>query len=352
MESLTKRRISVDELAAIVREGFGAHAQVAAWSELHEGTYNAAYRVTLGDPHLDLVLKVAPDPRLELLTYERDLMRTEVHLYRRARSASVPVPEVAFADFSRRVLETDYVFLALLPGAPLNTVRERMSESEVRTVRAELARVTARLHTVEGTGFGYPLRASRTWQPTWRAAFGAMVDDLLADAVRLKSDLPAPPATIRTLIHRHDDVLEEVEHPAMVHFDLWDGNVLVDDEGAGRWRVTGLIDGERAFFGDPVAELVSLALYRDVAEVPELLAGYVAGSDKRPDSLCLGPDNAIALTLGGRRRLTLYSAYLYLIICVEGVTRGFDAPEYEAFRRRALRLLDLQLVRLGRQEAV
>ncbi len=92
---------------------------MAAWSELLEGTFNTAYSVTLADPDLDLVLKVAPDPALKLLTHEVDLMRTEAHFYRRADAVGVPVPEAVFADFSRRVLETDYVFLARLPGTPL-----------------------------------------------------------------------------------------------------------------------------------------------------------------------------------------------------------------------------------------
>ena len=351
MESLTKRRISSDELAVMVREGFGANAQVAAWSELRDGTYNAAYMVTLADRDLDVVLKVAPDPRLELLTYERDLMWTEALVYRRAGGVGVPVPEVLFADFTRRVLETDYIFLAVLPGVPLNTVRDRMPEAALRGVRTELGRVAARLHTVDGSPFGYPLRSSRTSRPTWRTAFGAMVDDLLADAVRLESELPVPPATISALVHRHDDVLDEVDRPALVHFDLWDGNVFVDDDGAGRWRVTGLIDGERAFFGDPLAELVSLALGRDVTDVPELLTGYLDGSDKPARWLSVGANRTIALTTGARRRLALYSAYLHLVMCVEGATRGFDSRVHKSVRRRAGMRLELDLGRLGQDDA-
>jgi aminoglycoside phosphotransferase (APT) family kinase protein len=249
-----------------VRRGFGHDAAVAAWSELPDGTYNAAYSVTIAGHGAELVLKIAPDPRRRLLTYEVDLMRTEVDFYRRAAAAGVPAPEVIFADFQRDLLETDYVFLSRVPGVPLNAVRERMPQPELADVRAELAAITARLHSVTGPGFGYPLRRSRTWQPTWPGAFGAMVDDVVADARRLESELPATPERIGALIHRHADVLHEVPRPSLVHFDLWDSNVFVEAGADGNWRVSGLIDGERAFLGDPVAELVSLALYRDVAD--------------------------------------------------------------------------------------
>lgn len=323
--STTKRPVTEEELAAMVRRGMssGMSGEVKSWAELTGGSYNAAYAVTLADGR-ELVLKVAPDPRLRLLTHEVDLMRTEVDFYRRAGAVGVPVPEVVYADFTRTLLECDYAFLSRVPGESLEAVKAHMSESELAALRAELAGITARLHAVTGPAYGYPLRGSRSWQPTWRAAFGAMVDDILADARRLGSELPAPPDRIGELMHRNDDALDTVDRPALVHYDLWDGNVFVADG-----RITGLIDGERAFFGDPVAELVSLALFRDLAEVPEVLAGY-----------------PIELTAGVRRRLTLYTTYLYLIIGVEGATRSFAGPEYDAFRRRVLGLLDEQLGRL------
>ena len=349
MESLTKRRVSTDELAAMVRRGFGERAQVVARSELTEGSYNAVYLVNVAEPNTDVVLKVAPDPRLRLLTYEVDLMRTEVEFYRRALAASVPVPEVIFADFGRCLLETDYVFLSRIPGVPLNTVKKQMSKTELAALRAALAGITARLHALTGSGFGYPCRASRTWKSTWRGAFGLMVDDLLADAVRLKSELPAPPQRIAALIRRHDDVLDQVEQPAFVHFDLWDGNVFVTPRGDGRWRITGLIDGERAFFGDPVAELVSLALYRDVTDQPELLSGYAAGSVVAPAWLTAAEHAPIELADGARRRLALYATYLYLIMSIEGVTRGFDGPDYDASRRSVLDVLEVWLGVIGRR---
>jgi aminoglycoside phosphotransferase (APT) family kinase protein len=329
MDSLTKRRMSAEELAAVAARAFGPRAEAADFRELPDGNYNTAYLVTLAESDVDFVLKVAPDPRLRLLTHEVDLMRTEVDFYRRAGLAGVPVPDVVYADFTRTLLETDYVFLGRVPGAPLDTVKDTLTESELAGLRTELAAITARLHVVTGPAYGYPLRGSHSWQGTWRAAFGAMVDDILADARRLGSDLPASPDRIGGLLHRHDGVLDAVDRPALVHFDLWDGNAFVKQAPDGRWRVTGLIDGERAFFGDPVAEFVSLALFRDLADAPEILAGY-----------------RIELTDDVRLRLTLYTAYLYLIMGVEGATRGWYSPEYAKFRQRVLELLDAQLARL------
>ncbi|MDG4831763.1 phosphotransferase [Solwaraspora sp. WMMD1047] len=334
MESLTRRRITEDELRALVRHGFGG-TRISRWHELTGGTFNAAYWVRLIDG-TELVLKVAPPPDLKLLTHEVDLMRTEVDFYRRAGRAGVPVPQVEHAGFDRSLVGSDFVFLSRVSGVGLDSVRDDLAPAGLAAVRAELAGHAARLHTITGPAYGYPLRDSRTWQPTWRAAFGAMVDDILADATRLGTVLPAGPDRIGELLRRHADLLDDVTRPALVHFDLWDGNVFVTPDGAGGARVTGLIDGERAFFGDPVAELVSLALLRDIADEPAILAGYaeVAGPER------------IELTGSVRRRLALYTSYLYLIMIVEGSPRGYVGPERAEFEDWLRDLLATQLSQL------
>lgn len=322
-DSITKRRVSEEELARLVARAFGPSAGVTAWRELAGGTYNAAYAVTL-DSGRELVLKVAPPPELKLLTHEVDLMRTEVDFYRRAATVGVPVPEVVYAGFERDLLGTDFVFLSLVPGTDLHSLVDSLSPDEVAAVRGRVARLTARLHTITGPGYGYPLRGSRSWQPTWRGAFGAMVEDLMADAARLDKPLPAPPERIGALLRRHAGVLDEVTRPALVHFDLWDGNVFIQPSPDG-WQVTGFIDGERAFYGDPVAELVSLTLLREPE--PEILAGFELGR-------------------GAMRRLDLYRTYLYVIMAIEGATRGWYDEERVKFETWLAERIDAQLALL------
>ena len=59
--SLTKHPLTEAELENLVRTAFGARVTVDHRSELTDGTYNAAFAVTLDDGQ-DLVLKVAPAP--------------------------------------------------------------------------------------------------------------------------------------------------------------------------------------------------------------------------------------------------------------------------------------------------
>jgi aminoglycoside phosphotransferase (APT) family kinase protein len=102
-----------------------------------------------------------------------------------------------------------------------------------------------------------------------------------------------------------------VTTPVLVHFDLWDGNILVESSSAGR-RISALIDAERAFWGDPLAEFVSLALFADIEQDTAFLRGYRAAG------------GMVTFDFAARRRLSLYRAYLYLIMWVEAVPRQFS----------------------------
>lgn len=316
--SANSHRVSIDErqLRAVLDQAGVDPARLAHWSELGAATFNTAYRIGLADGR-GLVLKVAPVPSAPILTYERDIMRTEVEFYRLAAGV-VPVPEVVHADFDHTLVGSDLLLMTELPGS---TWRDVDPDPTTRTrLRTELGKLVATLHGVTGTAFGYP-----TWQAgTWRAAFTGMFGDLLSDADRYPTPLPRPSADIRAAVAAHAAVLDEVTTPVLVHFDLWDGNILLHDG-----RISGLVDGERAFWGDPLAEFASLALFDVIEDDHAFLTGYGVTFD------------AAALV-----RLALYRAYLYLIMLVEGGPRGYAGPERDQAVVRINRHLDAALCAL------
>ncbi|WP_237047811.1 aminoglycoside phosphotransferase family protein [Lentzea guizhouensis] len=230
----------------------------------------------------EFVVKISPGEQPGL-TYERDLMRTEA-LFCTLASKIAPVPEVEHTDFSRRHVDADVLVTTLLPGTPL----AGRSDVDRTSIRRQLAQATRTLHTVEGEAFGYPQLGLHD---TWSQAFIGMVDAVRADAERFNVTLPNIP------VEQHKTLFDEIRKPVLVHFDLWDGNVLADH------ALTGLIDGERAFWGDPVAEFVSPALFTDIDD--EFLTAY--GTE---------------LTDADRVRLAAYQAYLYAIMLTEQVPRN------------------------------
>ncbi|MER6676642.1 aminoglycoside phosphotransferase family protein [Streptomyces sp. NPDC000983] len=264
------------------------------------GTYNEVEEVRLADG-TRYVLKVPPPETVPGLAHERRLLVSEAEFCRAAAAVAVPVPRVVAAT-GRELLMT------ACPGDPWD---ETLPDADRRRLRTELGRGTALLHTVTGPGFGYPSGALGPLAADWRTAFTGMLDAVLDDARRYRPWLPRPLDAIAGPLRAALGALDAVTEPRLVHFDLWPGNILVDRSGA-EPRIGGLIDGERMFWGDPVADLVSTALLGDIAEDADFLAGY------REAGGVIGFDPATRL------RLALYRAYLYLIMLTETVPRAAD----------------------------
>jgi aminoglycoside phosphotransferase (APT) family kinase protein len=294
-----KRQVDLAGINALLERADIAPHELHAHEELTEGTYNTVYRLTIGERQL--VLKIAPDPSSPGLSHEQALIRTETEFYQAARGKA-PVPEVVYAD-------AEVLLMTALPG----TTMQGLAAAERTSYRRELGAIVRSLHEVVGAdGFGYPQRGLVS---TWAVAFQRMLDDVLADAERYGVELPS--GVSRQLALDRFELLNTVRTPRLIHFDLWDGNVLVDGG-----RISGLIDGERAFWGDPVAEFVSLTLFSSVDD--ELLAGYGSDIDQE--------------------RLSLYRVYLYLIMLVERTPRGDDD---EGMLKLILRHLTKELAALG-----
>lgn len=297
--SPTQRPLTAEDLTGLLRDRFGL--TVVHCGPLTGGTFAAVWRATLHDGR-DVAVKVGPPAGVPLLRYERGVIAAEARYYRTvaAGTSQVPVPPVLHAD-------DDVVVVGLLPGRPLTEVRD---PPEATGVREQLGEALRHLHGVTGSHFGYD-GAGRSRGPTWRAAFTAMTADLLADAADWEVPLPVPADEVLATVDRHAGALDEVRRPALVHFDLWDGNVLCEDG-----RLTGLVDGERYFWGDPLYDFVSPALGGRMEELPEhpVLRGYHGDGPHR-------------FTDTQRRRLMLYRLQFAVLLLTEMPSRGMTGDE-------------------------
>jgi aminoglycoside phosphotransferase (APT) family kinase protein len=109
-------------------------------------------------------------------------------------------------------------------------------------------------------------------------------------------------------------VLADVTTPALVHTDLWAGNVFVDPKTG---EVVGVIDPERAFWGDPLADLVGIDPMGREPGTPALRAGY-------------GPIDVDSPS--ARTRLDLYRMRLCLVMMIEITPRRFEGDWVEPHR--------------------
>ncbi|MFD5945742.1 phosphotransferase family protein [Streptomyces collinus] len=261
------------------------------------GTYNTVEELRLTDGSR-YVLKVPPPAVVPGLRHERELLVSEAEFYRSAARVEVTAPQLVSRG-------DGFLLMTACPGDPWDGT---LTHAEHASLRTELGRQVARLHRVTGPGFGYPSGALGPLSPDWRTAFTGMIDAVLDDARRYGARLPRPVDEVARTVASGYGALDEVTVPCLVHFDLWRGNILVD-RPEGEARIGGLIDGERMFWGDPLADFVSLALLGDIRNDEEFLAGYREAGGR------------VRFGAPARLRLALYRAYLYLIMLTETIPR-------------------------------
>ncbi len=269
MESNTKNRKSWEQIAGMVERSFDGIRLAAgdgAVSELEEGWFNAVYTVRLSDGR-DVILKIAPPRDAEVMTYEKNIIVTEVATMRLvAQNPAIPVPEIYYFDTARDVCDSDYFFMEKLAGENLKHVKNSYSQVVQVQIERRIGGIVRAINSFTGEYFGYDgncaLRAE-----TWRETFIKICDSVLDDGERKNADYGFAVGEIRAAILKHAHALEAVTTPRLVHWDAWDSNFFVKDG-----EVTGLLDFERALWGDPLMEAHFRTL--DFEGVSESMRGY------------------------------------------------------------------------------
>ncbi|RMI34752.1 aminoglycoside phosphotransferase family protein [Streptomyces triticirhizae] len=286
------------------------------WAEeLGHGWFNVAYRIRLRDGR-PVVLKIAPPADVEVMTYERNMMRTEVAALRLIRERTdVPVPAVHAHDDSHELCDADYFFMEHVDAENLDVVRERLGPGAFEAYDEQIGAANRAINEIRGEHFG-PLLGPIPGRTGWREVFLGHVEDVLNDGERRAVELGRPYPLIRELLAAHAESLDEVTEPVLVEWDLWPGNVMVADG-----RLVGIIDHERALWGDPLMEAGFVATQLDgLGDRTGFLRGYGRGP--------LTPTEAT------RRRL--YNLHLMLVMVVETVYRGHTDPSQYDWARHQL----------------
>ena len=310
MKSRTKNRLSEEKIRELVRIHFGRECETGEITELTGGMFNAIYRIERKNEKDAVILKVGVIPDTTLLTYERDIMPVEVECYRMIREqTTVPVPEVLAYDFSKRYIESNYFFMTELKGEPFSKVMKKMGQENADRIREELAGYLYQIHGIKGKYFGYFTKDERRQYSTWKEAFFHMFRQILADGREHRVKLPY--ARIMAALQRHDGSLEGVREPSLVEYDCHEGNIFVKKTG-NSYTIEGILDFERAFWGDPIADFPTAFVFTDdIRKETAFLNAYLRVSGRN------------AYTETDAVKYQLYRMYILTIMAAETFRYGF-----------------------------
>ncbi|MEZ4511160.1 MAG: aminoglycoside phosphotransferase family protein [Chloroflexota bacterium] len=228
------------------------------------GKFNSSYWVQVGDELL--VLRISPPNDAVYVFYEAQMMRQEPALHALLRAeTTVPVPEIVAFDCSQTVVERDYMLLRRLPGRPLS----EMPHVNHAYVLRQVGECLAQVHRLTAVNHGY-LGDHRPMEPqaSWAVAFVIMWHKLIDDVVAEGFYNAAESHYLRHLLDRHLPLFDRPVTSRLLHMDVWAQNILVDDNGT----LTGLLDWDRALWGDPEIEFAVLD-YCGISE-PSFWQGY------------------------------------------------------------------------------
>jgi fructosamine-3-kinase len=239
----------------------------------------------------------------------------DLHALLRAKT-SVPVPAVVAYDTTHDLLDHDYILMERLPGQPLS----HSPSVDTDRVLFDVGQCLAQVHALTAEAYGY-LGAHHPMPPqsSWPAAFFVMWEKLLCDIVQVGLYTAGERQMLLHLLDRHMSCFEHPVPAALLHMDVWGQNILVDADG----RLTGLLDWDRALWGDPEIEFAVLD-YCGIS-VPAFWEGY---GRVRPQT----QEAQIR-----RMFYLLYELQKYMVIC-EG--RGHDTAGARGYKRQSLQLIE------------
>ena len=298
--SITKNKQDKETMSYLIRTNF-PHQNPVEWIELKEGFFNVAYLIQFEDGE-EMILKIAPDSNMEVMTHEINIMFSEVDSLRLVRQqGGIPVPEVVVADFCRSIIPSDYFIMKRLPGSSFQSQLENLNQEEKDRINVQIGALNRSINEITGTKFGYYGQEDKQGT-SWYKVFYSMLKDVIHDAHRKSIPLPVEEQELVSLLENDKRIFEEVTIPRLIHWDLWAGNVFVKDG-----EITGLIDFERCLWGDIFLEVGFRSCFQDKS----FLKGYGIGD----------------LSEAEQRRIIWYDIYLFIICCLECDYRGYDTRD-------------------------
>jgi len=246
-----QRLITKQQMEDICCKAFGSGSIPLSWELLTSGKFNTCYRIEIDgmDP---VILRLAPSPQVIVFSHEKYLLRRESSIQNIIQTASRIIPRNIFIDFSRDLIDRDYVFQPCFTGELWADISAEFSDEDNGRLWAQLALIVKRIHSIPGKLFGPPdpVQQYQSWSEAVISWVSGMVDDMQ------NLQLPCDDAReFLSLVSGGSEFLDEITQPCLVHGDLWQKNILVDRHN-GKLEITALLDAERAFWGDPAAEWI------------------------------------------------------------------------------------------------
>lgn len=240
---ITKNRQSDAVINEMIKKAF-PEKTAASIKELTEGMCNVTYNITFTDGY-ECILKIAAKDRTGNTSNEINLMEAEVTAMKLVREhCSFKVADVLAYDCSKTICDGDYFFMEKLTGTNYSFIRDKMPEETKRNIAKEIGGISRQLCSINNPQFGF---LGDTKRYDCLADFvRTMLTNLISDGQKKNVDLGCDADQLLEEFEAEKHIFDEVKSATLVHWDMWEGNVFVEED-----HVSGIIDWERVMWGEP-----------------------------------------------------------------------------------------------------
>ncbi len=246
-------------LNAIVAHLADFSIENASVKPISTGLFNTSFYVESASH--SLVIRIAPSDETPRLFYEKNMMRQEKGIHDLLREQTmIPVPHIYVYDESQTLLPRSFLIMDRLEGLPFSAAYQVNHKLVLRQVGTYLAQAHARVNDLYGyIGEHHPMPP----QSNWKDAFFIMWEKLITDISKTRIYDQVVCKKMINLLQSHNTVFDHNVEASLLHMDVWAQNILVTPDST----VTGLIDWDRALWGDPEIEFAVLD-YCGISEPP------------------------------------------------------------------------------------
>lgn len=247
---MTRQQFSYEMLSQCIHRHIPESDEEMTITSISTGNFNTSYFVALNEQ--EYVLRIAPLKDAVYVFYEKNMMRQEPGIHALLlEKTTIPVANIIAYDDSGDIIPHDFLLMERLPGKPFSSsfaVDEAVVLQQIGSHLAQAHQLTAKAYGYLGEHAPMPPQSS------WNEAFWLMWHKMIDDVAAVGYYTPEECSSLLTLLDKHEPLFDRTVPSSLLHMDVWGQNILVNEQG----NVTGLLDWDRALWGDPEIEFAVL----------------------------------------------------------------------------------------------
>jgi aminoglycoside phosphotransferase (APT) family kinase protein len=207
-----------------------------------EGVSNPAYLI-----NDKFILRIKKDSK------EHKFQKEKFLFYFLGKKTDLPFPEVITLDYSKKIIDYDYMVLKKLPGASLEKTFPSLSKEKKKKLAYQLGEALAKIHSIHFNRIGHfvpdKIKEKRSWKNLILDIYYESIKSIKKTSFLSKSTLQK----IDQFIEKNEKLLNTRFKPSLIHSDYNFENILIKNG-----KISGILDLEWSHSGDPEYELSTI----------------------------------------------------------------------------------------------